>query len=77
MTSKQYRNAIEALGLTQVDAAKFFGVSERQSRYWAARDGSPIPIPITVEMILRIMLAKDISVEDVGSILKQKIGVKP
>jgi hypothetical protein len=66
MTSKQYRRAIETLGLTQVAAAKFFGVSDRQSRYWAA-DGAP---PM-VEIILRIMLAKRMTVEEVETIVRR------
>lgn len=40
MTPTEYRQAIQALGLSQVRAAHALGVNERTSRRWA-RDGAP------------------------------------
>jgi hypothetical protein len=58
----QYREAIARLGLTQVAAGKFFGVSARASRYWIA--GSS-PVPKAVALLLRLMIKLDLSPEDV------------
>jgi hypothetical protein len=34
MTAKQYRDAIQALGLSQAGAAQFFKVDDQTSRRW-------------------------------------------
>jgi hypothetical protein len=67
MTPKQYRDALAAVDLTIVGAATFFGMSERTSRYYAAQgtDGA-------VEMLLRVMIARGISVEEVNQLMRRK-----
>lgn len=51
MTSKQYRAMLEALALTQGDAAEFLGVSIRTSNGWA---NNTTPIPVAVDKLLRL-----------------------
>jgi hypothetical protein len=58
MTKAEYRRAIEALGLNQVQAGKFLGISDRTSRRWAAGTRPVFP---TVEILLRYMLRRRIS----------------
>jgi len=58
MTSTQYRVAIAALGLSQVKAAKFLGVSVRTAHGWANDD---TPIPEAVAMLLQVMVDKKIA----------------
>jgi len=57
MTADEYRQHIEALGLNQIRAARFLGIADRTSRYFAAGH----PIPQAIELLLRIMVAKKIS----------------
>ena len=52
MTPNQYRNALDALGLTQESAAQFLDVSLRTSHGYA--NGSPIPE--SVVKLLRLMI---------------------
>lgn len=52
MTAADYRDALAALDLSQVGAAKLFRVNERTSRRWA-EDGD---IPRAVEIALRLMI---------------------
>lgn len=39
MTPDEYREALEALGLTQGEGARLLGVDERTSRRWANESG--------------------------------------
>ena len=55
MNANQYRDAIEQLGLTQVEAARLLGVDERTSRRWA-NDERGIPGPVA--RFLRYLIAK-------------------
>ena len=52
MTSKEYREAIAKLGLSQRTAGDFFGFSTRQSRRLAAGDAE---VSIPLQMLLRVM----------------------
>lgn len=52
MTAKQYRAAIETLGLSQGAAARFLGVSIRTS--WGYANGEPIPE--MAAKLLRLMI---------------------
>jgi hypothetical protein len=52
MTPKQYRAAIEAIGLSQEAAGVFFGVSKRQGQRWASGEA---PIPNSVAYALKLM----------------------
>lgn len=54
MTKAEYRRAIDALGLSQVEAGEFFELVDRTSRRYAG--GGPIPAAVT--MLLRVMVKK-------------------
>jgi transcriptional regulator with XRE-family HTH domain len=58
MSGKEYRATIEALGLTQVAAGEFLGVTERTSRRWVRGDDV---IPRSVAVLLRLMCARKIT----------------
>lgn len=60
MTANQYRAALARLGLSQVGAARLFGVNDVTSRRWA-KSG----VHGTVAILLRLLLAKKITVEDI------------
>lgn len=62
MTPAQYIKAIEKLGLNQVEAGEFLGVTGRQSRRWIAGDSE---IPESVGKLLRLMIRLDLKPEDV------------
>lgn len=62
MTAKQFQNAIDRLGLSQVGAAKLVGADPRTARRWALGERS---VPESVAIILRLMLAGKISVDDI------------
>lgn len=62
MTPAQFRTAIAALGMSQVAAAAFLGTTDRQARRWAAGDAE---IPKPVEMLLRLMVSKKLTPEEV------------
>ncbi len=65
MTANQFRTAIEKLGLSQRGAGSLFGVDERTSRRWALGERA---IPTCVGIMLRLLLAKKITVADVLSV---------
>lgn len=67
MTKTQYRKAIEALGLNQIQAAHFLGVTERTSRTYAATGA-----PDVVEIALFVMIHCGLSVDDVNRLMKRK-----
>ena len=50
MTAQRYRKALEALGLTQVKAAKWLGISVRSANSYA----NSAPIPETTAKLLRL-----------------------
>lgn len=54
MNSTDYRDTLAKLGLTQPGAARFLGVNERTSRYWA---NDQRPIPEAVAMFLLYLVA--------------------
>jgi transcriptional regulator with XRE-family HTH domain len=62
VTPNQYRNAIEKLGLSQVRAAAFLGISPRTSQGYALGE---YPVPEAVAKLLRLMIKLGISPEDV------------
>ena len=53
MTAKQYRDAIQTLGMSQTRAAQFFKVDDQTSRRWALGQSE---IPEAVAMLLRLMI---------------------
>ena len=62
MTPSQYRSAIEKLGLSQVRAAAFLGVSPRTSQGYALGE---YPVPEAVAKLLRLMVKLGLKPEDV------------
>lgn len=65
MTANQYRAALDKLGLTQVGAARLFGVNDVTSRRWA-KSG----VTGTAVILLRLLLDGKITVEDVEALGK-------
>lgn len=61
MTPAEYRETIKALDLSQVGAARLFGVDPRTSRRWALGE---LPVPRTVVLCLRLMQAHGVSACD-------------
>lgn len=68
MTPDAFRAALAALGLTQVGvngADRFLGVDGRTVRRWISGE---LSIPGSVAMLLRVMLARRLSVATVRKI---------
>lgn len=53
MTAPEFRAALAALNLSQVGAAKLFGVNDRTARRWASGDQE---VPRVVALCLRLMV---------------------
>lgn len=64
MTANQFRTAIEKLGLSQVGAARLVGADPRTGRRWALGERA---VPECVAILLRLLLAKKITIADVES----------
>jgi hypothetical protein len=62
MTANQYRAALARLDLSQVGAARLVGADPRTGRRWALGER---PIPDCVAILLRLLLAKKITIADV------------
>ena len=62
MTPRQFQSAIDRLGLSQVKAARLFGANPRTARKWASGVNG---VPECVAILLRLLLAGKITVEDV------------
>lgn len=62
MTPAQYRKAIDTLGLSQVRAGEFFGVSGRTSQGYALGE---YPVPEAIAKLLRLMVKLGLKPEDV------------
>jgi hypothetical protein len=69
MNHEEYRTALDALGMTQVSSAKFFGVNPRTSRHWALGECS---VPHSVSKFLNLMIRLKISPGEVDNILARK-----
>ena len=65
MTKTGYRQALDAVGLSQVKASTFFEVSRKTSPRWARGEA---PIPGAVKKLLRVMVAHNISPEEVNEL---------
>lgn len=63
MTKNQYRAAIKRLGLSQVRAAAFLGVSPRTSQGYALGE---YPVPEAVAKLLRLMVRLGLSPDEVA-----------
>ena len=60
MTPKQYRAAIERLGLSQERAGELLGASKRSGQNWAAKGPPPAEA-----ILIKLMLAGKITQEDI------------
>ena len=57
MTAAQYQRAIDQLGLSQLAAGRFLGVSKNTAQRYAAGETE---IPVAVALLLRMMVAEGI-----------------
>lgn len=64
MTGGEYLRAITKLGLSKAEAGVFFGKTDRTSRTWATHGPS-----YRAAMVLRLMQAQGLSVDDVNEIM--------
>lgn len=64
MTPNQLQAALDHLGSSQRNAGRWLGVGERQVRRWIAGD-SAIPEPVAI--LLRLMVAHNISLESAST----------
>jgi hypothetical protein len=62
VTANQFRSAIARLDLSQVGAARLVGADPRTGRRWALGER---PVPECVGILLRLLIAKKITVADV------------
>jgi hypothetical protein len=67
MTPKQYKAAIEKLGISQEAAGVFFGYSPRQGQRWANKERA---IPLAVGWCLEFMLKYGIKPGDLNKDFK-------
>lgn len=65
MTPSQLQAALDRLGSSQRSAGRWLGVGERQVRRWIAGDAA---IPQPVAILLRLMVAHNISLESVRTL---------
>jgi transcriptional regulator with XRE-family HTH domain len=56
MTARKYRNALNKLGWSQLEAARQLGVNPRTSRRYALGERK---VPKTVELLLKIKLKQE------------------
>lgn len=62
MSPAEFRNIIEGLHLTQMEASRVFGVSGRAIRAWIAGDRA---IPEPLAKLLRLLASGAVSVDQV------------
>ena len=68
MTATEYRDALSRVGLTQVGAAKLFGVNPRTSQRWALGEQD---IPRAVAIALRLMGRHQVSPEEAAALVAE------
>jgi DNA-binding transcriptional regulator YiaG len=60
MTPEAFREAIDALGLTQQAAGRFLGTTERTVRRWATDpEGPPRAVALLLQLMIRFRLMPD------------------
>ena len=74
MNGDQYRYAIEALGLSQANAAKFLGVNYTTQARWLT---SRSPIPDATAMLLTLMIERQETPENVTALVTNPKSVVP
>ena len=70
MTARQFEIAIEKLGLSQVASAQLVGHDPRSARRWVADERK---VPATVEIVMRLLLARKIKPNDLEEVMRQSI----
>jgi hypothetical protein len=63
MNHRHFRGALDRLDLSQVEAARLFGVTDRAVRRWAAAGNDHIPKAVAI--LLRLMLAGKVCLDEV------------
>jgi transcriptional regulator with XRE-family HTH domain len=56
MTARKYRNALDKLGWSQLEAARQLGINPRTSRRYALKERK---VPKTVELLLQIRIKQE------------------
>lgn len=67
MSAERYKAMIKKLGLSQVRAARFFGLSDRQGQRIAS---GAIELPPAVEYLIRLMIKHDVMPGDLNKEFK-------
>lgn len=67
VTANQYRAALDRLGLSQIGAAKLFGVGDRTSRRWAEHG-----VTGTAEILLRLLQLGIVKIGDIEALGKNR-----
>lgn len=62
MTASQFRQALDRLKLSQLEAARLFRSNDRTVRRWAIGERG---VPPTVELMLKLMLAGKVTAGDI------------
>lgn len=70
MTGAEYRKALAKLEMTQEDASLLFRVRNSTSHRWTANKN---PIPETVALLLKTMIDKHISLDDMTAIARRRM----
>lgn len=73
MSPAEYRDLIQLAGLSQVGAARLFGVNPKTSRRWAS-EKDPQDIPAAVELALRLMVSFGVTPEQAASMISTPSG---
>ena len=74
MDWKEYRDLLDQLGMTQLTAAKLFGVNPRTGRHWALGE---TPVPKAVGCVLRLMVRFELTPEDIEDIYRGRSAPGP
>lgn len=59
MTQKQYLAALEKLGLSQLAAGRWLGVSPRTAQNYASGGNVPEPVAKLLRLVIRLKLSPD------------------
>jgi hypothetical protein len=73
MNAKDYRAHLDRLGMSQLGAATFLDVAPRTSRRWASFGAEYLPPPLAAELLLRVMVAKGLTPEEVWQLARRKL----
>jgi len=61
MTPTQYKRAIEQLGMSQLAAGRFLGVSKNTAQRYASGETE---VPVSIALLLRMMIEAGIAPEE-------------